>query len=176
MTYAEYMKKEIFEPLGMLSATIDGAGVAVDGRVTGYEMTADGEIFPVERGLNWILGAADIVASADDVYCLNKAIKHKLLLRSETWDEILTPSPLNSMGMGCTVTLWHEKKRITHNGGSRGFRTLHVQLPEDDFDIIFLSNAGWGNARNDLAEAIYEAYYGSDDVIGEEIKMDAGYI
>ena len=38
------------------------------------------------------------------------------------------------------TTDWHGKKRITHNGGHPGFRTLHIQLPEDDFDIIFLSN------------------------------------
>lgn len=80
------------------------------------------------------------------------------------------------MGMGCTVSTWHNKKRITHNGGWDGFRTLHIQLPEDDFDIIFLSNSAWGNARNDIAEAVYEAFYGDDNAVSEEVKMDAGYI
>ncbi len=175
MKYAEYMKNEVFAPLGMLSATVDAEDLMIEHRVKGYELTDD-KIVPVDRLLNWLLGAGDIVGSADDVYCLNKAIKHRSLLTSDTWDEILTPSPLNSMGMGCTVTQWHQKTRITHNGGSRGFRTLHVQLPEDDFDIIFLSNAGWGNARNDFAEAIYEAYYGNDNTHSEDIKMDVGYI
>ena len=174
MKYADYMKREVFEPLGMLSARVDDKDVRVAHRVTGYEWI-DGKAVPVNRTLHWLLGAGDIVGTADDVYCLNKAIKHKLLLKASTWDEILTPSPINSMGMGCTVSCWHGKTRITHNGGSRGFRTLHMQLPEDDFDIIFLSNSGWGNARFDFADAIYEAFYGGDGLGGEDIQMDAGY-
>ena len=109
------------------------------------------------------------------MYCLNKAIKHQLLLKPETWEEILTPSPLNSKGLGCSVTTWHDKKRITHNGGYTGFRTLHIQLPEDDFDLILLSNAGFGDARGAFSEAIYEAWYGQTDGASTVLEMDKGY-
>ncbi|MBQ4120280.1 MAG: beta-lactamase family protein [Clostridia bacterium] len=176
MSYTEYMKSEVFEPLGMQTAMVDNENLKVDNRVTGYELTADKKITPIDRILNWAYGAGDIIGTVQDVYCLNKAIKHRLLLKAETWEEVLTPSQLNSMGMGCTVSTWHNKKRITHNGGWDGFRTLHIQLPEDDFDIIFLSNSAWGNARNDIAEAVYESFYGSDNAISEEVKMDVGYI
>ncbi len=174
-SYPEYMKREVFEPLGMKTAMVDNENLNLDNRVTGYELSEDRKITPIDRILNWAYGAGDIIGRVDDVYCLNKAIKHKLLLKPETWEQVLTPSPLNSMGMGCTVSTWHNKKRITHNGGWDGFRTLHIQLPEDDFDIIFLSNSAWGNARNDIAEAVYEAFYGSDNAISEEVKMDVGY-
>jgi CubicO group peptidase (beta-lactamase class C family) len=175
MKYAEYMKREVFEPLGMVSAIVDDEDVIIKHRTKGYELM-DGKIIPADRTLDWMLGAGDIVGTVDDVYCLNKAIKHRLMLKTDTWEEILTPSPLNSMGMGCTVSRWHGKRRITHNGGSKGFRTLHIQLPEDDFDIIFLSNSGWGNARKDIADAIYEIYYGDKTVSGYDVKMDVGYI
>ena len=175
MKYAEYMKKEVFEPLGMVSAIVDDEDVIIKRRTKGYELM-DGKIIPADRTLDWMLGAGDIVGTVDDVYCLNKAIKHRLMLKTDTWEEILTPSPLNSMGMGCTVSCWHGKRRITHNGGSIGFRTLHIQLPEDDFDIIFLSNSGWGNARKDIADAIYEIYYGDKTVSDYDVKMDVGYI
>lgn len=175
MKYPDYMKKEVFEPLGMVTAKIDEENTSVAGRVKGYEVY-DGRIQPVDRDQNWMFGAGDIIGTVDDVYCLNKAIKHKLLLKPETWEEVLTPSELNCMGMGCCVTDWHGKKRITHNGGSRGFRTLHIQLPDDDFDIIYLSNSGWGDARNDYAEAIYNAYYGEDSSVGKRVVMDNGYI
>ena len=80
------------------------------------------------------------------------------------------------MGLGCTITNWHGKKRITHNGGSQGFRSLHIHLPEEDFDIIYLSNSRWGDARTDYAEAIYEAYFGNDNNISDKVSMDSGYI
>ena len=110
------------------------------------------------------------------MYCLNKAIKHRLLLKPETWEQVLTPSPINSMGMGCTIIQWHGKLRIRHNGGSKGFRTMHIQLPEDDFDIIYLSNSGWGRARQELSEVIYDAFYGVDGTENRDVQMDAGYI
>ena len=174
MTYADYMREEIFAPLGMRTARVDASDLAVPHRVVGYGLE-DGKPVPVERVTAWLFGAGDIIGRVDDVYCLNRAIKHRLLLREDSWREILTPSPVSGMGLGCTVSRWHGKDRITHNGGHIGFRTLHIQLPEDDFDVILLSNFGFGNARNDFAEAIHEAYYGGGEA-AENMEMDRGYI
>lgn len=169
MKYADYMKEEIFEPLMMRSAQTDNEKLVVPERVSGHELIGENPV-PVDRTLDWMLGAGDIIGRTDDVYCLNKAIKSEALLKKETWKMLLDND------MGCFVSTWHGRRRITHNGGSRGFRTLHIQLPEDDFDIIFLSNSGWGDARNDFAEAVYKAFYGGDDEESEQVKMDVGYI
>ncbi len=175
MNYSEYMKKEVFQPLGMKTAVIDNEQLTIFNRVQGYGLL-NNELIKTDKVHDWTLGAGDIVATVDDVYCLNKAIKHRLLLKKETWQEILTPSPVCKFGMGCTLTTWHGKKRITHNGGHKGFRTLHIQLPDDDFDFIILSNSGFGNARDDIAEMVYDAFYGKDESFGESFTMDAGYI
>ena len=175
LPYGEYMKREIFQPLGMKSAVVDDEKKEIPNRVQGYEW--DGErMCPVKKSHDWMLGAGDLVGTVDDVYALNHAIKRQLILKPETWQEVFTPSPLNSMGMGCTVTIWHGQKRITHNGGHTGFRTLHIQLLETDFDLIFLSNSGFGNARQDLSEMAYEAFFGADGQRDAPIAMDTGYI
>ena len=59
-----------------------------------------------------------------------------------------------------------------------GFRTLHIWLPGDDFDVIFLSNSGYGDARVDLSEMIYTAFYGNENGEGGtlRVEMDKGYI
>lgn len=175
MKYADYMKEFVFEPLGMKNAQVDCEDLMVPNRVKGYEQSQSGLRY-VPKSYKWLLGAGDIIGTIDDVYGLNKAIKHKLLLNPETWQEVLTPSPLNSMGMGCCVTGWYGKQRIQHNGGHTGFRTLHIQLPEDDFDIILLSNCGFGDARNDFADAIHEIYYGAGGTNSDIVEMDKGYI
>jgi len=174
MGYAQYMQKEVFEPLGMKTAVIDHKDAEITNFVKGYEY--DNGFIPVPKSYDWAFGAGDAVATVDDVYCLNKAIKNRLLLSEETWQQVLTPSPLNRMGMGCTVTRWHGQQRITHNGGSSGYRTLHIQMPEDDLDIVFLSNSGFGNARHDLSEMILQEFYGTDGSKAEAIEMDKGYI
>ena len=175
MHYSEYMQKEIFKPLGMKNAVVDNEELIIPNRVKGYELS-DNKPCETNKSHNWLLGAGDIVATIDDVYCLNKAIKNNHLLSRETWHEILTPSPINNMGMGCTISDWHGKKRITHNGGHTGFRTLHIQLPEDDFDLIFLSNSGFGDARNAIAEIVHSFFYGESHIQSATLDMDKGYI
>ena len=173
--FADYMRDEVFSPLGMTSTQIDEPGKDVPGRVTGYELDENGDMIPVAPFYGWLKGAGDMIGTVDDVYCLNRAIKNRALLRPETWEMALTPDPLSSMGMGCTVTEWHGKHRITHNGGHKGFRTFHVQLPDDDFDVIILSNSGYGDARNAITEIVHEAFYGADDKIGLIPEWDKGY-
>lgn len=175
LSYADYMRTAVFGPLGMPAAQVDRADLHIPHRVQGYH-PENGTIVPVDRALGWLFGAGDIVGTLDDVYCLNRAIKHRLLLKPETWAEALTPSPVNRMGMGCTVTQWHGKTRITHNGGHTGFRTLHIQLPGDDFDVILLSNCGWGDMRTDFTEAIHDIFYGQNEAPCDSFHMDAGYI
>lgn len=173
--YADYMREEVFMPLGMKNAVIDDENMSDAHRATGYDYNGD-RLVPVERILNWMLGGGDIVGTVDDVYALNKAIKHKLLLTEETWKEVLTPSNIHCFGMGCMIFDWHGKTRINHNGGHTGFRTLHFQIIEDDFDVIFLSNSGFGDARNVIAEIIHDEIYGADVLPAPNVEMDKGYI
>jgi len=173
--YADYMKQEVFEPFGMKTAIVNRRDAVIPNHATGYDIDGSAMV-PARPFVASMFGAGDITGTVADVYCLNQAIKHRKVLKPETWELVLTPSELNSFGMGCTVYQWHGKQRITHNGGHSGFRTLHVQLPEDDFDLILLSNAGYGDSRGTLSEAVYKAFYGDDSAGGKKQAMDAGYI
>ncbi len=175
MSYAEYMKKEVFEPLGMHTAVVDREGLEIPRRVKGYEWSG-AEMVAVPKAMFGMLGAGDIVATVDDVYCLGLAIKHGRLLQKNTWEQILTPSPLNRMGMGCTVLDRGGQRWIRHNGGHTGFRTLHEQYPADDLDIVLLTNSGFGRAREDIFDLIHARFYGKGAALGERVAMDAGYI
>lgn len=176
ISYPDYMKTFVFDPLGMPTAQIDRPGLEIPNRVQGYRLEENGQVTPCEKSHDWMLGGGDLIGTVEDVYALNRAIKHRLILKPETWEAALTPSPINQKGFGCTVTTWHSKRRITHNGGHSGFRTLHIQLPEDDFDIIFLSNCGYCNpARKDISEMVYSTFY-APAAPEEQPKMDGGYI
>lgn len=173
--FAEYMQAEAFAPLGAHTAQIADRHTRAARRVKGYDWR-EGERVCVGHVDEWYFGAGDMIGRVDDVYTLNHALKHRLLLSPAGWDALLTPSEHNKKGFGCTITDWHGKYRVTHNGGSRGFRTLHIHLPEDDFDVILLSNSGWGDSRAHIPEAIYRAWYGTDGRVQEHIEMDTGYI
>lgn len=173
--YKEFIKKEVLDPLGAYTAKVYDELEPRPDMVHGTELL-DGRLVHVPVATFGMLGAGDIAGTVDDVYRLNIAIKNKLLLSEQEWNDVLTPSPLGGMGHGCFAGYWHDKFRITHNGGHTGFRTIHIQLPEDDFDIILLSNSGWGNARFELADMIYDEYYGKAAGRTDTMKLDGKYI
>jgi len=173
--YARYMQEAVFDPLGAKTLTVDSKNRRIPARVQGYCLI-DGVLTPVEAGTDWMYGAGDLVGSVDDVYCLNKAIKHRLLLKMETWEQVLTPSKHNNKGFGCTVTQWHGLHRIVHNGGHRGFRSFHVQLPEDDVDVIILSNHGFGSARQQIVELVYRWLYDETAQAEKPMLLDYGIL
>ncbi len=175
VSYPEYMQKEVFAPLGMKTAVVDDEGLFVENRVEGYALEED-TLVAVGRSSNWMLGGGDIVGTLDDVYRLNVAVKNKLLLKEDTWEMLLTPCKKSGFGMGCRVFEWRGKKRIVHNGGHLGFRTYHEHIVEDDFDLIILSNTGFGSARDDMSNIIHGYFYGEDEKLNEKIAMDVGYI
>ncbi len=176
MPYADYMRQKVFDPLGMKTAVVDNERLEIPHRVQGH-ILVDGKATPTPKSHDWMLGGGDMVGTVDDVYCLNKAIKHQLLLTPESWEEILTPSPLNKKGLGCTVTTKNGKASILHNGGSTGFRTMHIQIPADDFDFILLSNSGYcDSGRITLYKIIKAAFYNVNTESETLPEMDKGYI
>lgn len=175
LPYETYMQQEVFSPLDMKTAVVDNEMKIIPNRVTGYQLV-DGIPDEIEKSHNWLLGAGDIVGTVEDVYCLNKAIKNRLLLSNATWDAVLTPALLNQRGMGCQVFDWQGKTYIQHCGGHFGFRLLHIQILEDDFDIIFLSNSGYGDARAALADLILDTYYKNGHITIDSSQWDRGYI
>ena len=175
MDYYAYMQQEVFAPLGAKTITYRKTQESLDALAQGYDFSED-KYVPVNRSGDPMMGAGDLQGTVEDVFCLNQAIKHKMLLKPETWEEVLSPGPISTFGFGCRITQWHGKHRITHNGGATGFRTLHIQLPDDDLDIIVLSNNGWGNCRSTIPAAIYNAFYGAPRSADSAVEMDAGYI
>lgn len=174
MPYAEYMKKRVFEPLGATALQVDMVDAVIPNRVQGYAKSPEGTIVRADRSLDWMMGGGDLIGRVEDVYCLNRAIKYRMLLSESAWKRVLTPSPLNQMGFGCTLKLRNGRLRITHNGGHTGFRTYHIQYPEEDLDLILLSNCGWGKLREHFEQALFEFYF--NEKAEDATPMDVGYI
>ena len=173
--YHAFLRREVLLPFGMTASSADPDQPDRPENVQGYELR-EGALSPVERGRAWMLGAGDILGTADDVYCLHRALRDKKLLSEESWREILTPAPQNFMGLGCCVKPFLGRACIRHNGGSAGFRTLHRQFPEDDLGVVFLSNSGFGDARKAISEMIVNHVYGKTGSASDDVPMDAGYI
>lgn len=174
ISWAQYTENEVFAPLGMGHTVIDTASRLVPNRAAGYDVDGLAFVSAPYLCIDWMKGAGAAIGTVSDVYRLHLAAQNRTFLRPETWDMVFTPSA-GVYGLGCSVTRWHGKLRYTHNGGHFGFRTLHIHLPEENFDIILLSNTGFGNARTAFSEAIYQLYFGEGDAADAQPAMDPGF-
>lgn len=155
--YEEYMKKNVFLPLGMKTARVDAPGLDVPHRAVGYGKK-NGAVTAVLPVYQWMFGAGDLIGTAADVYALGEAITQKKLLSAAAWREVLTPSPINHMGFGCAVYPWRGRTRIRHNGGYTGFRTFHTMIPAEGLDFVFLFNQDFVDPRETFTEKFYDIF------------------
>ena len=136
----------------------------------------NGEIIPAGYVNQRLMSGAGFgVGLISDVTCLYDAIKNERFLKPETWEKVFTPSTIGDFGVGCIVFDWNGKLTYQHNGGFLGFRTIHRYLPNEDFDIIVLSNVGFVDARTVICDKIHEIYFG-DRGKTQNPEMDKGFI
>ena len=171
--FSDYLKKNIFDPLGMSTAKCEEEGVNIPNLAVGYDLV-DGVVCPAGRHglLGFSLGAAYITGKMSDADCLHKAVREGKLLSGKAWDMIHTKADVSNFGFGCMILHENGIKFYQNNGGHLGFRTLHRYIPDHDFDVILLSNSGFGSARNDIGTMIFNCYLGGSS--GEQILMDKG--
>lgn len=173
----DYLRSNVFDLFGMNTADVELSETAqYDDLAVGYE-EVDGEI---QRGgyinMPLLSGAGCAIGGLNDVLRIYDAVRSRKYLKPETWELILTPSGVGSFGFGCSVFDWHGKRTYQNNGGCTGFRTLHRYLLDEDFDIIILSNTGYGNAREDISEAIWRFSFEQSSIAGETPQMDPGFV
>ena len=175
MPLHKFLQERIFKPFGMETACCELGDMPIEGIVTGYEKV-DGQIAP-GRYLNMpsFLGSAYVVGTVYDLQNFYRSIMEKRLLKPETWDLIFTRSKVGQFGLGCIVFQWDGRLTYQNNGGHIGFRTIHRLLPEEDFDIILLSNSAWGDVRTDVMNAVHKFYLDGASADLFQPEMDKGF-
>jgi CubicO group peptidase (beta-lactamase class C family) len=145
--YAEFLRRRIFQPLGMQSTLAYEAGVsAVAHRAFGYSAAA-GTWRRTDQSLtSATLGDGGIYSSIDDLVKWDAALCHDRLLRPASLRLALQPwvrtdDPQVHYGFGWRITgdtRWH-------SGETLGFRTVIVRYLERRLTVVVLTN------RNDPA-------------------------
>lgn len=145
-TYAQNLRDKIFTPLGMKNSGLLKNESVIENLAGGYSF-ADG-VFTNESFVRiQNFGAAGAMyATAEDLLLWNKALISNKLLSKKYTDEMFTPSEkLGFVAHGSwryQLNLNKKAKTIVERQGYiNGFCALNIIIPEDDFALIFLSNA-----------------------------------
>lgn len=143
MDLADFMKKHIFQPLGMEHTLMyeHGHGPEVANRAYGYS-EADGKWTRTDQSITSATrGDGGIYSSVDDLGKWDAALYTDKLLNAESRKLAFTPTdpladPDVDYGFGWRLsgdTVWH-------SGESIGFRNVIVRWPKQHLTVIVLSN------------------------------------
>ena len=152
--HADYIRENIFEPLGMKTARIVSDADIVPNRVAGYRMSKD-------RILNqdWVSPTFNQTAdgcfrlSLNDLLAWERGVRARALLKPESWSQIFKPVVLKSGKTHPYGFAWEIRQKSgqtvhSHDGSFQGFEAILTRYIEEELTIIALANL----AEVDLAQ------------------------
>lgn len=163
MPYDEYLKKHIFEPLGMKNSGFEHYRDVIPDMAEGYAAVGD---YPEKAGniVTDMAGAAGaLYSTTGDLLRWHRALLDKKLVSEATYQKIFTPY-LNQYGYGWGIEDHSGKTVYAHSGGIDGFRSMGILLPEEKLSVIVLSNLESANSTQ-IAQDLTKMY------LGEKVEM-----
>ncbi len=164
MSYEKYLKKSLFEPLGM-SVTGHAAGDEVVPRLaTGYDAKGyDGLKITPYLSPEVLKGSGSLHCTVGDLQLWIQSIETRALLKNESYDKFLKNYGHN-YGLGISVYTSMDQQVFGHDGRVNGFIADYLHYRESGITIIILGNVQTGVAdffRSDIASIVFGKDYRS---------------
>jgi len=145
-TYEQFVRKHIFEPLGMKHSFYGSARRLIPRRVPGYTKNREGAIENAEYiSMTQPYAAGSLLSNIDDLALWDAALYGDGLLKKASVERAFTPFVLKdgtSTGYGLGWAKWDYEGRpvVEHGGGIHGFSTSAIRMPEDRVFVAILTN------------------------------------
>ncbi|MEM6380430.1 MAG: serine hydrolase [Bacteroidota bacterium] len=155
LTFEDYMKKYIFEPVGMANSTFYQPDVPKELATKPHVL---GQTFKVEENPTYPYNrihapSSTLQSNIDDMLkwaqlYLNKGkINGKQIFQESTYEQLLEPQvSINNKDSICLS--WFSRslgdyKKYEHNGGDDGFKTHFAFLPEKSMAVVMMTNGDY---------------------------------
>ncbi|HEY2013603.1 MAG TPA: serine hydrolase domain-containing protein [Bryobacteraceae bacterium] len=151
MSFAAFLKKNIFDPLHMDGTVAFEDGIStVRNRAYGYSAKGAGFERTDQSTTSAVLGDGGIYSSVEDLYRWDQALYTTKLVSAETLRQAFTPAVLTSgkattYGFGWEIGEDRDTKTVRHSGSTIGFRTEILRNPERKFTVVILTNRNGGS-------------------------------
>jgi CubicO group peptidase (beta-lactamase class C family) len=150
VSFAEFARREIFEPLAMTNSHInDDLGRVVPNRATGYNLRSPG-IYQQELRRSPHFGGSGLFTSVEDLVKWDRNFStHKLGGPELTALMLSTMKFDHAKANDAFGLVWgnHKGNRtIWYEGGDLGYSSYMVRLPDAGLTVVVLSNNGNGRA------------------------------
>ncbi len=149
LSYPEFLRKNIFKPLGMTTTTVAGAA-SIPHRAYGYSGSGDQFIRADQTRSTTVLGDGGIYSSTRELVHWIDALEHNTLLSHKRLAEatsalVPTDKPNISYGFGWKISDFRGEKMVFHTGTTSGFKNVLVWIPSRKMGVIVLTNRKQGD-------------------------------
>ena len=170
-SYADFLRKQFFEPLGMKDTGVYRNGMILAHDATGYAQNGT----TLEKAADWEMsragGAGALYSTVEDLARWNDALfAGRVLTKASTdaaWTAVTTVAAPQATddgyGFGWGVGRFRGLREIQHGGGLQGFLSQLSRFPDRNLTVVVLANAAPpvpGLEPGTLARDIAEIYLG----------------
>jgi D-alanyl-D-alanine carboxypeptidase len=146
LSYADYVRKNIFEPLGMKHSYYGSNSAVIPGRASGYSRDGRNWVNATYLSMTQPYAAGSLMSSVDDLAIWDAAVSAGKLLSKASWDHAFTPYKLvngndTHYGYGWSIDAYDGHSIVRHNGGIFGYVSEAVRLPNDHVYVVMLTNS-----------------------------------
>ena len=137
--YATFLKKNIFDPLGMRDTGVDNGVDVVENLALGYRLQAGKLVHAEFVDMQIPFAAGDLYSTTNDLARWEEGLFGGKLLRSDSLQRMITPG-MGDFGLGVVVKQEQGERVISHTGGIQGYVADLRYYPDRRIAVIVLSN------------------------------------
>lgn len=141
-SYAAFLKKNIFEKVGMKHTGVSSNDAIVSKKAKVYRRAPDGFIHNPYINWNINLGHDGVYSTVEDLALWDKALYGTTILSTEMKKKMFTPHNAENWGYGFIINPFynHGHQLIAHDGGFFGTMSSFNRFTDDKLFITVLSN------------------------------------
>lgn len=168
MSYAEFVRQRIFQPLGMNDTGYDSDTAILPRRASGYERR--GEELRNAQFLDMSLphSAGALYSTCLDLLKWDAALRGQKLLNEDSYRRYFTPEK-NDYAYGWVVKERDGAVWQSHGGGINGFSTMIIRVPAKELLVVALANVMPSQAAR-LAEDLAALALGEERAVPQPRK------
>ena len=138
--YGAFVRDNLLTPLGMKESGYGSPNQIIPNLAVGYEAEPSGPVIAPYFDESLAYAAGGLYSTTGDLLRWERALYGGKVLSAASLQKMMTPYRDNyALGLGARKTP-NGQRLFWHNGGIPGFRAWVGYVPEEDVDVIVLSN------------------------------------
>lgn len=169
--YAEFLQKNIFDPLHMAATGVDDERAILPQRAQGYVLSPEGVRHADQISMTVPFSAGNLYSTTGDLLKWETALFSGHVISPASLKTMTTPFH-NGYGLGVFVNERDGHRVISHTGDIDGFGAMLAYYPDDKLTVIVLSNL-FGGAYGLVAKDLAKSAFGQPFILPSERKVAA---